>query len=51
MILLVVILLLSSEHVRRLPSAPAGDATRIGMVIGVATGLVAWVIALAIDRL
>ena len=38
-------------YLRGLPSAAAGDATRIGMVIGVAAGLVGWTVALAIDRL
>jgi hypothetical protein len=38
-------------HLRRLPSTSAGDATRMGMMIGVGTGLVGWTVALAIDRL
>jgi hypothetical protein len=38
-------------QLRRLPSTRAGDATRIGMVLGVGAGLVGWTVALAIDRL
>jgi len=38
-------------HLRRFSSRSAGDATRIGMVIGVGAGLVGWAVASAIDRL
>jgi len=38
-------------YLRGLPSDRAGDATRIGLILGFAVGLLAWLIAFAIDRL
>jgi len=36
---------------RKLPSDRAGDATRLGLVLGFAAGLMSWLVAFAIDRL
>lgn len=38
-------------HLRRLPSDKAGDATRIGLILGFGAGLLGWLGAFAIDRL
>jgi hypothetical protein len=41
----------SAAYLRRLPSDRAGDATRIGLILGFAAGLLSWLIVFAIDRL
>jgi len=38
-------------HLRGLSSQRAGDATRIGLIVGFGAGLLGWLLAFAIDRL
>jgi hypothetical protein len=40
-----------AAHLRKLPSDRAGDATRIGLILGFGAGLLGWLAVFAIDRL
>jgi hypothetical protein len=41
----------AAAYLRKLPSDRAGDATRMGLILGFATGSLGWLVVLAIDRL